>query len=24
MRYTRIAENAFTTARAYKFDFPKG
>jgi TRAP-type mannitol/chloroaromatic compound transport system substrate-binding protein len=24
MRYTRIAESAFTTARSYKFDFPKG
>ena len=24
MRYTRIAETAFTTARSYKFDFPKG
>ena len=24
MRYTRIAEAAFTTARSYRFDFPKG
>jgi TRAP-type mannitol/chloroaromatic compound transport system substrate-binding protein len=24
MRYTRIGENAFTTARLAKFDFPKG
>ncbi|HEY1382356.1 MAG TPA: ABC transporter substrate-binding protein [Dongiaceae bacterium] len=24
IRYTRIAETAFTTARSYKFDFPKG
>jgi len=24
MRYTRIAETAFTTARSFKFDFPKG
>jgi TRAP-type mannitol/chloroaromatic compound transport system substrate-binding protein len=24
MRYTRIAETAFATARSYKFDFPKG
>ena len=24
MKYTRIAETAFITARSYKFDFPKG
>jgi hypothetical protein len=24
MRYTKKTENAFTTARSYKFDFPKG